>query len=180
LAKLFNLFGDSKATVGATALATPVPAAPPAAIPLPSQRAPDPINYDASLVTKLTEDHARLVNTFTQLMPLLKQGSLQGFRTKLANFKTEFQGHIIKENVKFYVYLEQSLLRDETNMELMRDFRREMNTISRAVVNFCNKYIESNLDFAAIKQFEAESGQIAQALLHRIEREERDLYSLYR
>ncbi len=177
MAKLFNLFGDHKATDGSAALASPPP---PVYQPVRTQRAPDPIQYDQSLVGALTDDHGRLVSIFTQLMPLLKQGDLQGFRNKMAQFKTDFQGHIIKENVKFYVYLEQALANDETNLELIRDFRREMNSISRAVVNFCNKYIESRLDHTAIKQFELESSQIAQALLQRIEREERDLYSLYR
>lgn len=175
MAMLFKLFGDSRPSPAAESVATrqPEPTV---------QRAeavPSAIQYDGALIGHLKDDHAHLVQQFTSLMPLLKQGDVKGFRAKLLSFKAEFQGHIIKENVKFYVYLEQSLAGDDTNLELMRDFRREMNAISRAVVNFCNKYAEARMDGLLAKQFEVESGEIAKALLVRIEREERDLYSLY-
>lgn len=176
MAMLFKLFGDNRA---AQQIEPPAPARQqPASV----QRAEAPaaaIQYDRTLIGHLKDDHGHLVEQFTGLLPSLKQGDVRGFRARLAAFKAEFQGHIIKENVKFYVYLEQSLAGDETNMELMRDFRREMNAISRAVVGFCNKYLDMQMDVLAAKQFEVESGEIAKALLVRIEREERDLYSLY-
>jgi hypothetical protein len=175
MAMLFKLFGDSRPAPVTESATTRQPE------PL-RQRAeavPSAIQYDGALIPHLKDDHAHLVKQFTSLMPLLKQGDVKGFRAKLMSFKAEFQGHIIKENVKFYVYLEQSLAGDDTNLELMRDFRREMNAISRAVVNFCNKFAEAKMDGLVIRQFEVESGEIAKALLVRIEREERDLYSLY-
>lgn len=177
MSSIFKLFGDSHQPE------TVPPAAAPAPVPTPVSSRPttvtSTIQHDARLVRDLMQDHVSLVEHFTGLLPLLRDGDVKGFRAQLASFKTEFQGHIIKENVKFYVYLEQSLAGDDTNIELMRDFRREMNAISRAVVQFCNKYAEARVDIATIRQFELESGDIAQALLSRIEREERDLYSLY-
>ena len=175
MASIFKLFGDSHAAVSEQAAPAPVPTAKPVR----AASAVGPIQHDPSLVGELMQDHVNLVTHFTNLMPLLRQGDVRGFRAQLAAFKTEFQGHIIKENVKFYVYLEQSLVGDDTNIELMRDFRREMNAISRAVVSFCNKYMDAEMHLAAMRQFEQESGEIAAALLSRIEREERDLYALY-
>lgn len=174
MASIFQLFGDSPAAAPERANG---PA--PAVKPVPVTQAAGSIQHDPRLVGELMQDHVNLVTHFTSLMPLLRQGDVRGFRSQLAAFKTEFQGHIIKENVKFYVYLEQSLSGDETNIELMRDFRREMNAISRAVVSFCNKYMDAEMHLAAMRQFEQESGEVAAALLARIEREERDLYSLY-
>ncbi|QGX41551.1 hemerythrin domain-containing protein [Permianibacter aggregans] len=174
MARIFNLFGDSKK------VQEPVEQKPAISIPDTRRQAPaQTISYEADLISHLKGDHVRLVNQFTSLMPALKSGDIKGFKAKLSAFKTDFQGHIIKENVKFYVYLEQSLAGDETNLELMRDFRREMNTISRAVVNFCNRYAEDSMDATGIANFQRESNDIAQALLRRIEREERDLYTLY-
>lgn len=174
MARIFSLFGDSKK---AQAVEESKPAI---SQPVVRRQAPaQTISYEADLIDQLKGDHVRLVNEFTSLMPALKSGDVKGFKAKLSGFKTDFQGHIIKENVKFYVYLEQSLAGDETNLELMRDFRREMNTISRAVVNFCNRYTEDSMDATGVANFQRESNDIAQALLRRIEREERDLYTLY-
>ena len=176
MASIFKLFGDSRTAVVESPEVQPVQPSPRAARPEPVATR---IQHDSRLVGDLMQDHVNLVNHFTALLPLLRAGDVRGFRNSLASFKTEFQGHIIKENVKFYVYLEQSLAGDDTNIELIRDFRREMNAISRAVVQFCNKYIDARIDGTVVKQFENESGEIAKALLSRIEREERDLYSLY-
>lgn len=175
MASIFKLFAErGQGNVAATAddnlpLPTPMVAA-----------VPNQIQFDGKLVEELKQDHVGLVAQFTQMVPLFRAGEIRSFRAQLASFKTQFQGHIIKENVRFYVYLEQSLAGDETNVELMRDFRREMNAISRAVVSFCNKYNDTKPDLQAIRQFEADAGDIAKALLSRIDREERDLYSLYR
>ena len=173
VARLFSLFGERKLAD------TPTPdSAAPAPTPVTSK--PDAgIPYDGQLIAMLKQDHVQLVNQFTSLMPLLRNHDVRNFRSRLQAFKTEFQGHIIKENVKFYVYLEQSLAKDETNLELIRDFRREMNSISRSVVHFCNRYMDDPMSPLTIQKFAQESNEIAEALLRRIEREERDLYPLY-
>ena len=172
MARLFSLFGERKLAEPSlpetASMAAPVPAKTDGGIP-----------YDSQLITMLKQDHVQLVNQFTSLMPLLRNHDIRAFRSRLQAFKTEFQGHIIKENVKFYVYLEQSLAKDETNLELIRDFRREMNSISRAVVHFCNRYQDDPMSPLTIQKFAQESNEIAEALLRRIEREERDLYPLY-
>lgn len=173
MARLFSLFGERKISVEREAL-QPSPAV------IPDKPMADAgIQFDNELIGKLKADHVQLLNQFTSLMPLLRNDEIKAFKSRLQAFKTEFQGHVIKENVKFYVYLEQSLSNDETNLELIRDFRREMNSISRAVVHFCNRYLDDPMTLAAIQKFAQESNDIAEALLRRIEREERDLYPLY-
>lgn len=175
MARIFNLFGEARKEPEVAVNRTEPPTPPVIRKQMPTHT----IRYESDLISHLKGDHERLVAEFVALMPLLKSGDVKGFKSKLAGFKTDFQGHIIKENVKFYVYLEQSLSGDETNLELMRDFRREMNSISRAVVNFCNRFIEDSMDSVGVANFAKESADIAQALLRRIEREERDLYTLY-
>ncbi len=175
MASIFKLFAERGQGNAAATAEDASPAAPPMAAAIPNQ-----IQFDSKLVDELKQDHVGLVAQFTQMVPLFRSSEIRTFRAQLASFKTQFQGHIIKENVRFYVYLEQTLAGDETNVELMRDFRREMNAISRAVVGFCNKYNDAKPDLQTIRQFEAEAGDIGKALLSRIDREERDLYSLYR
>jgi len=176
MARLFSLFGDRKVQEEAVPAPLGVArAAPPVSRPRPESG----IQFDSDLIQHLVSDHSHLLSQFTALLPLLRSGDSKSFKTRLQAFKTEFQGHIIKENVKFYVYLEQALSSDETNLELMRDFRREMNSISRAVVHFCNRFIDDSLSESAIARFAKESNEIGEALLRRIEREERDLYPLY-
>ncbi len=172
MAKIFNLFGASKRE-------------PDYDFGREDERRPsvsvvkNTIRYDRELIPQLKHDHGRLVEQFTALQPLLQAGDIKGFKEKLGRFKTDFQAHIIKENVKFYVYMEQSLSHSEVDLELIRDFRVEMNAISRAVVNFCNKYVNDPMTSLGQAAFAREAQSIAQALLNRIEREERDLYVLY-
>ena len=46
-------------------------------------------------------------------------------------------------------------------------------------MGWSHNYPDAEMHLAAMRQFEQESGEVAAALLARIEREERDLYSLY-
>ena len=175
MARLFSLFGEKRSLD----LMDEVAVAAPAPLPTLRPQLDGNIQFDGQLIPNLTHDHAHLVSQFTSLLPLLRSADVKAFKSRLQAFKTAFQGHIIKENVKFYVYLEQSLASDDTNLELMRDFRREMNSISRAVVHFCNRYLDDPAVESSFTRFAQESKDIAEALLRRIEREERDLYPLY-
>lgn len=138
------------------------------------------IQYDPSLVDNLKNDHNNLVNLFGQIW---EQGFQANNPKKLAalitQFKRDFQAHLLKENVKFYVYLEQNLSDDPTSMELVRDFRTEMNDIAHAVVNFCKKYSTPITTNQLKQSFPEDYQTVGEVLTHRVSLEENELYTLY-
>lgn len=142
-------------------------------------RKPRPIRYDAQLVPRLREDHAELLSTFSRVHVLLSEGRFEEIPAALKKFKTRLEGHLLTENVRFYNYVEQQLADDPVNIDIIREFRKEMNSIARTVVGFLKKYMATGVDQSNFNAFRKEYQAIGQALHDRIEREERDLYALY-
>ncbi len=138
------------------------------------------IRYDPALMDSMEKDHELLKALFQRIGTLLEQNQIDEIRGELVNFKTRLEAHILTENVRFYTYLEQSLSDDAHNAELMRDFRREMNTIARSVVSFVKKYQSVHV---TAQQFRAEFANdyraVGELLSQRLQREEASLYPLY-
>jgi len=84
------------------------------------------IKYDPNLIEELEQDHAKLVRLYEQIWS-------KGFATSnfpktsslISKFKSLFQAHLLTENVKFYVYLEQTLAQDPHNLKIVKEFRTE-------------------------------------------------------
>ena len=91
-----------------------------------------------------------------------------------------FQSHLLKENVKFYVYLEQSLADDHHTLQVIKDFRVDMNDIANAVIQFCKRYQHDVYTADMERDFEAEYKTIGEVLTRRVTLEENELYTLYR
>jgi regulator of sigma D len=137
------------------------------------------IQYDPKLVPQLEDDHAELLSTYSRVNVLLSEGRFEDIPKALKQFKTRLEGHLLTENVRFYNYVEQQLAKDPVNIEIIRDFRKEMNSIARTVVGFLKTYISSGVNTGNFNAFRKEYRAIGEALQDRIEREERDLYALY-
>lgn len=138
------------------------------------------IRYDPALVDSLKRDHTDLVALYQRIGKLLQTEQYDEIRGDLVNFKTRLEAHILTENVRFYTYLDQSLANDAHNAETMRDFRREMNTIARGVVNFVKKYQSPGaLDSSLHSEFGKDYQAVGELLNQRIGREESSLYPLY-
>lgn len=138
------------------------------------------IGFDPALIGDLISDHSELVTIFGKVW---SEGYEAKQYSKIASYLTEFKGlfqsHLLKENVKFYVYLEQTLGEDPHSLGVVRDFRKDMNGIANAVVGFCKKYIETELNEINVEQFVEDYQGIGEALVRRVKLEEQDLYSLY-
>ena len=137
------------------------------------------IRYDPSLVASLKNDHAELVTMYGQLGQDVRDGQFQRIPNALLSFKTRLEAHLLIENVRFYVYLEQSMSGDSENMAIIRDFRREMNGIARGVVEFVRRYQQLRVNSANSHDFIREYDDVGKLLVMRIEREEGNLYPLY-
>lgn len=143
------------------------------------RREPAPIEYDAELLPELRDDHEELLETYGQVSDLLGKGHFDEIPEALEVFKRRLEGHLLTENVRFYNYVEQQLTDDPVDMDLIRDFRQEMNGIARTVSAFLKKYISNGVGTWNFNAFRKEYRAIGEALQDRIQREEQDLYPLY-
>ncbi len=146
----------------------------------PAARAPGTaINHDPHLIEHLQDDHRRMLDLFGSIIEASRSGKLADAQELLERFRSAIMDHLLKENVRLYIYLEHVLVDDPVAHELMHGFRREMDAIGRVVVDFLGKYksIASRPDLAAA--FAADLAGIGGALAARIHREEETLYPMY-
>lgn len=167
-----NLFGSKKKKAE-------VPA--PAVAAAPKQdSAQKNISYDAGLVSKLKEDHQLLFKLYTKIKSVSDSGDYAAIPALLAELKLAFQTHIMLENVKFYVYLQQHLANDEDVSSFLADVRKEMDGIARALMKFIVIYsAPGGLAPEKIENFKTELAGIGGVLAKRVELEESRLYTLY-
>ncbi|BAO30984.1 hemerythrin domain-containing protein [Sulfuritalea hydrogenivorans] len=137
------------------------------------------IHHDAELIVTLKEDHGRLLRVFHEIAAASQAQDLMKVQSWLKHFRTLIQDHLLKENVRLYVYLEHLLENDATSHALMHGFRHEMDDIGRAVVGFLEKYKEIGQHPELARPFSTDLAAIGEALVARIKREEEILYPMY-
>ena len=136
--------------------------------------------YNSNLIKELTLEHKKILTLYTSIADLLDKGDYQSIQKQLKVFASALRSHLLKENLKLYVYLTCALARDTENLEIMTEMRREMGRIGRAVNQFLSRYTEPVSWTREIQQsFPGEFKQIGEVLADRIQREEETLYSLY-
>jgi len=138
------------------------------------------ISYDPTLIDTLKKDHSKLVTIYGAMW---KEGyekrDFKRLAELIAEFKATFQSHLLKENVKFYVYLEQSLAGDLHTLQVVKDFRTDMNEIANAVIQFCKKYSHQAYTSEMEQDFEKDYVKVGEVLTRRVSMEENELYLLY-
>jgi len=138
------------------------------------------LHYDPNLVPGLVSDHQALLGIFGEIAAAMEQKNVSRTKEKLGEFGDALRGHLLKENVRFYVYLQHSLEGDTENAAIMHEFRREMQHIGKAVADFLHKYTaEGEWDGKMWQSFQQEVGGIGKVLTKRIQTEENILYPLY-
>lgn len=137
------------------------------------------VSYEPQLVDSLKKDHQELVELFNEISYMGDSGNYEAIPAKLREFKVSLQSHVMVENIKFYVYVEQMYKNDPLHNDFIKDVRREMNGIARAVVNFTKKYDQPFFTQEMRDNFTRELGEIGNVLVRRVELEESKLYSLY-
>lgn len=135
--------------------------------------------YDPELVKTLESDHKELLALYGHIGQLYEKGMYSEIVKHLVVFKTRLEGHLLTENFRFYSYLEERLAGDPNDAAIMRDFRREMNTISRNVLNFIRSYQTKGINDQNARQFWQDYSRIGEVLQERIMREEHNLYPIY-
>lgn len=137
------------------------------------------IGYSPDLVAHLMADHQKLLELFAAIGAAFQEGNLSATVHLLENFRGAIQGHLLTENVRFYIYLEHALAQDADSHALIHEFRLEMDSIGKAVLSFLGKYrqLEAQPNLAA--SFAGDLEAVGKVLVERIEREESTLYPLY-
>ncbi len=139
----------------------------------------NPIRFRPELVEKLINEHREIVAIYREMKELFDTKDYGRIGIKVNEFKRKLQGHVIVENVQFYTYLENKLRNDPTNLEFIRDVRKEMNGIAHAVVQFARKYEKVGFNDKIVEEFAKDLEEIGDVLTQRVEMEESQLYSLY-
>ncbi|HEY6095780.1 MAG TPA: hemerythrin domain-containing protein [Gallionellaceae bacterium] len=138
------------------------------------------ISYDPNLIAELKLDHSHLLSLFANIISTTNQRNEKLLVEQLNEFGQKLRGHLLKENVRFYVYLKNSLRSDENSLAIMQDFSHEMQQIGRAVTDFLHKYISvPQWDDAQWAVFDRDLNAVGKVLGRRIESEEDTLYTLY-
>ncbi|HXE40374.1 MAG TPA: hemerythrin domain-containing protein [Azonexus sp.] len=160
----------------------------PASAPAPVASAPDVpaavapgthIAYHPQLVGELVQEHGNLLACFNAIAQAFDGGDLAATCRELERFRGNLLAHLLKENVRFYIYLEHALAGDTTSHALVHQFRHEMDDIGKAVLAFLGKYAELAKNPALAESFRGELGGIGEVLIQRIRNEEDNLYPLY-
>lgn len=137
------------------------------------------IRYHPDLVDQLMTDHQKLLGIYGEIQAAFQAGNYPLVSQKLDEFRSGLQGHLLTENVRLYIYLDRCLAGDETNSELIRGFRREMDAIAKVAMNFLKKYEAIGVDQDLAAAFAKDFATIGQVLTERIQKEEQVLYPLY-
>lgn len=141
------------------------------------------LHYDPNLVPGLVAEHQILLGIFGEIGAAMDQKNMALVKQKLGEFGDALRGHLLKENIRFYVYLQHSLEGEPDNAAIMRDFRKEMQHIGKAVADFLHKYTAEEdgwiWDETMWQSFQQEVGGIGKVLVKRIQTEENILYPLY-
>lgn len=144
-----------------------------------STKSENKISYSKDLIPSLKNDHQQLIALYIQIDQLIQTQNFDDIQTALATLKTEFNRHIMQENVSFYCYLEQQFAEDENHLETVKEYRKEMNGISHAFVMFIKKWQTQVISHENLTIFQAEYAAIGEVLTQRIHSEENQLYPLY-
>ena len=137
------------------------------------------ISYNPNLIAKLKDDHQELFAVYTRLHESATSARFTKITDDLIVLRRAFNGHILLENVRFYVYLERLLKDHPEEKNYVHSLRKDMNGIASAVSSFCEKWITTTVTTFTQATFAAELQGIGGALTSRVELEETTLYTLY-
>jgi hypothetical protein len=138
------------------------------------------IQFHPELIGELVSDHHRLLHLHGGIRECFDRRDLAMVSGKLKEFGVLLRNHLLTENMRLYIYLQQKMAGDEVNTTLVRSFRKEMDGIAKTALEFLEKYNElEKMPEAHLSSFAAEFDQIGSVVHARMQREEETLYPLY-
>lgn len=137
------------------------------------------IQFSSQLIPQLKDEHTELVQLYGSIGQQLAQQQFTAVHDSLEVLKDKFQRHIMQENVQFYCYLEKFFHEEPQRLDEIKEYRKEMNAISSAVVKFIKKWQNQPIDSMSCHEFHTEYEAVGKVLAKRIDQEENHLYTLY-
>lgn len=136
--------------------------------------------YDPFLIDSLEQDHLDLMVLYKAMWSdgYYRQ-DFEGLAATIEQFKADFQSHILKENVKLFTYLEQTLAENPLLLKLVREFRHDINNVASTIIPFCKKYGITPFSLSMENEFEHDYAKVGELLSKRLESEEQEIYPLY-
>lgn len=137
------------------------------------------IRFDPELIGKLKDDHKELFRIYGELVASKDKDDFGAVAQLLHDFKLALQMHLMVENVRFYVYLQQQFAADASVAGFISEVRKEMDGIAHAAVRFVNTYSLPSYTPELKASFAEELSAIGNVLVKRVAMEESRLYTLY-
>ena len=138
------------------------------------------IHYDPNLISNFHDEHKILLDLFGKISESANSGKFDEVKNYLNKFTKLLRSHLLKENLKLYLYLQHALSKDKESQKLVGNYRHEMQGIGKAVNAFVTKYRDSDFESDAQRsEFQRELDAIGPVLVERINNEENILYPLY-
>jgi len=131
-------------------------------------------SYDKNLIKEFKKDHKKLVKILTKIV---HEKDATTIKQLFIVFRTEILGHLLSEDIRLYKYLREYYKNNQNTLKLILEYEQSIKDIQKAVLNFIEFYTKNNVKFDDL--FKTKLNSIIEALLSRIETEEKNLYSLY-
>lgn len=134
-----------------------------------------------TIVTILIEQHRILQKGLNAVAELLKSESIgtEEIEISLRQFKQDLVEHLELENGTFYPELLTEMKAEGQSVEKTEQFINEMKDIGSRVMEFLEKYKDSENIKKNIKKFRIEFPKISETLNIRIESEEATVYGYW-
>lgn len=124
----------------------------------------------SALINEFKKDHTKILDTLKEIKEL---GVLsEEGQAKLISAKESLLEHLRKEDELLYPVLRKEAEHNEKLKELLDVFAKDMENVSRVVMDFFDKYSEDVIDSAVTDEFE----HLFAAFRNRIRHEEDILY----
>ncbi len=177
---MFSIFKKQATAPQPPTAPTPAPTSPDPHASSPASPQGSGIAYYPDLIGNLVADHHSLLHLHNSIKQAFARHDLATVSQQLKEFGTLLRNHLLTENMRLYIYLQQQMAGDEINTTLVRSFRKEMDGIAKTALDFLARYESiENLSSPASATFMAELDTIGQTVLARMKREEDLLYPLY-
>jgi len=138
------------------------------------------IAFYPDLIEHLVADHRRLLALYGKIKESYAQRNFAVLSKCLHDFGNLIRSHLLTENMRLYIYLQQKVASDEVNTQLVRSFRKEMDGIAKVALDFLAHY--EDLESRSVQElgaFGPELEKLGGVLAERMKREEETLYPLY-
>ncbi len=113
----------------------------------------------------LEEDYVLLIELYHKIYSEgYKVRDYQAMLRYLRDFKSAFQEYLIKESAEFHSYLQKNFEDDMSALEVVKDFRGNLNSIATTVISFCDKYKEPTLIVSNAYQFDRDYQEVGRVL----------------